>query len=43
MIPILHARGLIKSYGGVHALRGLDLAVGRGEVYGFLGRNGAGK
>ena len=43
MDPILHARALIKSYGGVHALTGLDLAVGRGEVYGFLGRNGAGK
>ncbi len=41
--PILWARALHKSYGRVHALRGLDLAVGRGEVYGFLGRNGAGK
>src|SRR5262245_21035578 len=36
-------RGLVKRYGAVEALRGLDLAVDRGEVYGFLGRNGAGK
>lgn len=40
---ILDARGLSKRYGRVHALRGLDVSVGRGEVYGFLGRNGAGK
>lgn len=35
--------GLVKRYGTVQALRGLDLDVDRGEVYGFLGRNGAGK
>lgn len=32
-----------KSYGSVPALRGLDLRLERGQVYGFLGRNGAGK
>lgn len=37
------AQGLIKSYGSVRALRGVDLAVQRGEVFGFLGPNGAGK
>ena len=36
-------RGLAKRYGKVVALDGLDLTVGAGEVYGFLGRNGAGK
>ena len=36
-------RGLSKRYGAVEALRGLDLTVERGQVYGFLGRNGAGK
>src|SRR5690606_1888349 len=41
--PILDARGLHKSYGRVRALSGLDLTVGRCEVYGFLGRSGAGK
>ena len=29
--------------GGVKAVDGIDLAVARGEVYGFLGPNGAGK
>ncbi|MEM7218590.1 MAG: ABC transporter ATP-binding protein [Pseudomonadota bacterium] len=32
-----------KSYSEIQVLRGLDLRVGEGEVYGFLGRNGAGK
>ncbi len=40
---VLETRGLIKRYGRVEALSGLDLRVRRGEVYGFLGRNGAGK
>lgn len=34
---------LSKSYGGVVALRGLDLDVHLGEIFGFLGPNGAGK
>jgi ABC-2 type transport system ATP-binding protein len=37
------AQGLQKSYGTVQALRGVDLAVERGQIYGFLGPNGAGK
>jgi ABC-2 type transport system ATP-binding protein len=41
--PIVALRGLTKRYGKVEALRGLDLRLGAGEVYGFLGRNGAGK
>lgn len=40
---ILHARGLVKTFGGVVALNGLDLGVGRGEVMALVGRNGAGK
>lgn len=43
MDPILEVRGLEKRYGRVEALSGLDLTVQPGEVYGFLGRNGAGK
>jgi ABC-2 type transport system ATP-binding protein len=35
--------GLVKRYGRLHALDGLDLEVGAGEVHGFLGPNGAGK
>jgi len=39
----IEARGLEKSYGDVHAVRGIDLAVPRGEVFALLGPNGAGK
>ena len=45
----IEVRGLSKRYRGargqpdVEAVRGIDLAVGRGEVFGFLGPNGAGK
>lgn len=35
--------GLTKSFGTVHALRGLDLTVPTGQVTGFLGPNGSGK
>ena len=35
--------GLVKRFGDVTALDGLDLDVARGEVHGFLGPNGAGK
>jgi ABC-2 type transport system ATP-binding protein len=34
---------LRKAYGGVEALRGLNLSVPRGSICGFLGRNGSGK
>jgi ABC-2 type transport system ATP-binding protein len=37
------ATGLARSYGEIQAVRGVDLRVGRGEIYGFLGPNGAGK
>ena len=36
-------RHLSKSYGGVPAVSDLSLTVGRGEVFGLLGANGAGK
>jgi ABC-2 type transport system ATP-binding protein len=37
------ARGLVKSYSGMQAVRGVDLAVRVGEVFALLGPNGAGK
>jgi ABC-2 type transport system ATP-binding protein len=40
---VLAVDGLVKHYGRVEAVRGVDLAVHRGEVFGFLGPNGAGK
>jgi ABC-2 type transport system ATP-binding protein len=39
----MEARGLVKTYGKVRALDGLDLTVERGTVLGLLGPNGAGK
>lgn len=41
--PWLAARGVVKSFGGVQALRGVDLALAAGEVRGLVGPNGAGK
>ena len=41
--PVIRARHLVKRFGRVVALDGLDLTVERGEVHGFLGPNGAGK
>jgi ABC-2 type transport system ATP-binding protein len=40
---IIEASGLVKRFGDLAALDGLDLDVRRGEVHGFLGPNGAGK
>ncbi len=39
----IHVKDLKKSYGDVHAVRGLDFEVEPGEVFGLLGPNGAGK
>jgi ABC-2 type transport system ATP-binding protein len=39
----LEASGLVKSFGDVRAVAGVDLAVRSGSVYGVLGPNGAGK
>jgi len=41
--PVITVRGLRKAYGGVEAVRELDLEVRAGEVLAFLGPNGAGK
>ncbi|MDQ2796445.1 MAG: ATP-binding cassette domain-containing protein, partial [Actinomycetota bacterium] len=43
MADVIRAQGLVKTYGDVHALDGLDLAVPEGTVLGLLGPNGAGK
>jgi ABC-2 type transport system ATP-binding protein len=39
----VEARGLRKDFGRVHAVRGIDLTIGLGEIVAFLGPNGAGK
>ena len=41
--PAILVESLTKSFGEVHALRGIDLSVPRGTVLGVLGPNGAGK
>jgi ABC-2 type transport system ATP-binding protein len=43
MVNIVEARGLVKRYGEITALAGLDLDVQEGTIVGLLGPNGAGK
>ena len=43
MRPVIETDGLSKRYGSTLALEGLNLTVGEGEVYGYLGPNGSGK
>ena len=43
MSDLIEAEGLIKSFGRIKALDGLDLKAGKGQIHGFLGPNGAGK
>ena len=41
--PAIRCRGLVKEYGTVRAVNGLDLEIPSGECFGLLGPNGAGK
>ena len=41
--PAIFAEGLVKTYGQVQALKGINMRVDSGEIVAFLGRNGAGK
>ena len=41
--PLVEMRRIEKFYGRIHALRGVDLTIRRGEIVGLLGDNGAGK
>lgn len=43
MEPIIRVEGLKKHFGGVKAVNGIDFTVEKGELFGFLGVNGAGK
>lgn len=41
--PLVQVTGLHKRFGAVHAVRGLDFSLRRGQILGLLGANGAGK
>ena len=43
MTAVVEAEGLVRQFGAYRAVDGLDLQIGRGEVFGLLGPNGAGK
>jgi ABC-2 type transport system ATP-binding protein len=43
MSAVLATRGLVKRFGRLRAVDGIDLDVREGDVYGFLGANGSGK
>jgi ABC-2 type transport system ATP-binding protein len=42
-MAIIETRALTKTYGRIQAVRGVDLSIERGEIFGLLGPNGAGK
>ena len=42
-VQAIHVRGLEKSYGDLHVLRGVDFDVAPGTIFALLGSNGAGK
>lgn len=43
MKDILECRGIEKKYKDKYALKGIDLTIEKGKIYGMIGRNGAGK
>lgn len=42
-VPVIKVTGLRKSFGGMHAVDGIDLTVRKGSIHALLGPNGAGK
>ena len=42
-MPLLSVRGLVAGYGGITAIKGIDLDVSDGEIVTLIGSNGAGK
>ncbi len=42
-MAIIETRSLTKTFGKIQAVRGIDLDIEKGEIFGLLGPNGAGK
>jgi ABC-2 type transport system ATP-binding protein len=42
-VPVIEIKNLVKQYGKIEALKGVTLSVEKGEIFGLLGQNGAGK
>ena len=42
-MAIIEIRSLTKTFGKIRAVRGIDLTIDEGEIFGLLGPNGAGK
>ena len=43
-LQMIQLKNIVKTYAGdVHALRGIDLTIERGSIYGIIGLSGAGK
>ncbi|MEI6610840.1 MAG: ATP-binding cassette domain-containing protein, partial [Deltaproteobacteria bacterium] len=42
-MAIIETQALTKTYGKIQAVRGIDLNIEKGEIFGLLGPNGAGK
>ena len=41
--PVIELKGITKSFGGVHALKNVDLTIEKGEIHALAGENGSGK
>ena len=43
METVLKTVGLSKKYGSRYVVRGVNMTINKGDIYGFIGKNGAGK
>ena len=43
METVLHTNGIVKKYGNNTILNGINMNISKGDIYGFIGKNGAGK